>query len=532
MASAGVDLGKVVSLLENEASLLADVGDELGELQSELESMRSFLLDAQRRSQRTEQTESQRTCVSQVRDTALEIEEIISEFNYHMNKQNASTKFKKCLYQASHLLNNLRVKHKIATKIKKIKKITSAISDRRQRYGDPLDQGLPTQVADTNWLRNHNELSLFLKDDDLVGFEDAKEKLHGWLLSGERQRMVISILGMGGSGKTTLIYVIKDLLRSLIKEFYLARKEVVPVSQILDDIWELELWNDIKIAMPNTQSGSRVMLTTQKEDIVLSSFGVESHVHRIQPLELDEARDLFHMKAFSNYPDRSCPTELKTLAWKLVEKCEGLPLAVAALGSLMSSKKTKPEWEIVLSGLNWQLNSNRSLQVVKRVLLFNFNDLPYQLKSCFLYCALFPESYPIMCKRLIRLWMAEGFVEQVKRVMPEQIADSYLMQLIFRSMLQVVKRNGFGRPKVSKMHDLMRELVLSISEREKFCNVYDEKEAIENLRARRLSIQTTNREVIAFPVISMTRSLLCFSLVFCLSHCQYHLPLGLNCQGY
>ncbi|KAJ7949798.1 Disease resistance protein [Quillaja saponaria] len=189
MASAGVDLliGKVVSLLENEASLLADARDELGELQSELERMRSFLLDAERRSQQTQQTESQRTCVWQVRDTALEIKEIISEFNYHMNKQKASTKFNKCLYQASHLPKNLWVKHKIATKIQKIKKITIGISDRRQRYGvEGLDQGLPTQVADTNWLRNHNESSLFLKDDDLVGFEDTKEKLHGWLLSGER----------------------------------------------------------------------------------------------------------------------------------------------------------------------------------------------------------------------------------------------------------------------------------------------------------------------------------------------------------
>ncbi|KAJ7949793.1 Disease resistance protein [Quillaja saponaria] len=87
MASAGVDLliGKVVSLLKNEASLLTDVCYELGELQSELESMRSFLLDAELM---TQQTEIQRIWVSQLRDTTLEIEYIISEFNYHMNKQN------------------------------------------------------------------------------------------------------------------------------------------------------------------------------------------------------------------------------------------------------------------------------------------------------------------------------------------------------------------------------------------------------------------------------------------------------------
>ncbi|KAJ7949800.1 Disease resistance protein [Quillaja saponaria] len=330
MASAGVDLliGKIVSLLENEASLLADVCDELREMHSELESMRYFLLDAERRSQQTQQTESQRTSVWQVRDTALEIEEIISEFNYHMNKQKASTKFNKC-----------------------------------------LDQGLPKQVADTNWLRNHNESSFFL-----VGFEDAKEKLHGWLLSGERQRTVISIWGMGGSGKTTLVanafynqnikhhfhccawitvsqtYGLEDILRAMIKEFCKSMKEEKKLSEdlsnmtyrllleklvnylqsksylvVLDDVWTTELWRQINVALQNGLEGSRVVLTTRHEDVASFGFGLPSHVYHIRPLTENEARSLFLTKAFSKCPDQNCPPEIEAHALQLVQKCVWVP---------------------------------------------------------------------------------------------------------------------------------------------------------------------------------------------------------------
>ncbi|KAJ7949773.1 Disease resistance protein [Quillaja saponaria] len=564
MASAGVDLliGKVVSLLENEASLLADVRDELGELQSELESMRSFLLDAERRSQRTEQTESQRTCVSQVRDTALEIEEIISEFNYHMNKQKASTKFNKCLYQASHLPNNLRVKHKIATKIKKIKKITSAIFDRRQRYGDPLDQDLPTQVADTNWLRNHSESSLFLKDDDYVGFEDAKEKLHGWLLSGERQRTVISIWGMGGSGKTTLVanafnnqtikqrflccawisvsqtYGIEDILRAIIKEFYKSMKEEKELSEdlsnmsyrllleklvnylqsksylvVLDDVWTTELWRQITVALQNGMEGSRVVLTTRLEEVASFGFGIPSHVYHIRSLTENEAWSLFSTKAFSKSPDQNCPPEIRAHALQLVQKCEGLPLAIVALGSLLSTKNNlESEWRRVLNTLSWELSNNPQLKIVKSILLLSFNDLSYQLKHCLLYCSVFPEDYLMRRTRLIRLWVAEGFIQVVDGATPEEVAEMNLMGLIHRSMLQVVERNPSGRPKACKLHDVLREILLQIVKEERFCTIYrSQVHNDQQCKAPRLSIQLNNqRETTSLKGLSKVSSFFMF----------------------
>ncbi|KAJ7949795.1 Disease resistance protein [Quillaja saponaria] len=565
MASPGVDLliGKIVSLLENEASLLAGVRDELGDLQSELESMRSFLLDAERRSQRTEQTESQRTCVSQVRDTALEIEEIISEFNYYMNKQKASTKFNKCLYQASHLPKNLWVKHKIATKIQKIKKITSGISDRRQRYVVVgLDQGLSKQVDDTNWLRTHNESSLFLKDDDYVGFEDAKEKLHGWLLSGESQRTVISIWGMGGSGKTTLVanafnnqninhhfhctawitvsqtYGLEDILRAMIKEFNKSMKEEKNLSEdlsnmtyrllleklvnylqsksylvVLDDVWTTELWRQINVALQHGLEGSRVVLTTRHEDVASFGFGLPSHVYHIRPLTEKEAWSLFLTKAFSKCPDQNCPPEIEAHALQLVQKCEGLPLAIVALGSLLSTKNNlESEWRRVLNTLSWELSNNPELKIVKSILLLSFNDLSYQLKHCLLYCSIFPEDYLMRRTRLIKLWVAEGFIQVVDGATPEEVAEMNLMGLIHRSMLQVVERNPYGRPKACKLHDVLREILLQIVSEERFCTIY--RSPVHNdqqCKGPRLSIQLNNqRETTSLKGLSKVSSFFMF----------------------
>ncbi|KAK9995137.1 hypothetical protein SO802_024840 [Lithocarpus litseifolius] len=234
------------------------------------------------------------------------------------------------------------------------------------------------------------------------------------------------------------------------------------------------------------------------------------HVYHIQPLEEDEAWDLFCKKAFSSNSNRCYLPDLVSFAQELVRKCEGLPLAIVALGSLMYSKN-ESQWTYIYKSLNWSLNNNPELEVVKTILLLSFNDLPHQLKHCFLYCSLFPEDYEIRGKRLIKLWMAEGFVEQVKGSTPEEVAESCLVELIFRSMLQVVHRNEFGRPKACKMHDVMRDVALPILEKHNFGVIHDGGEAMEKCKARRMSIHKMDVELKSFMGMSKLRSFLVFN---------------------
>ncbi|CAL9001855.1 unnamed protein product [Prunus brigantina] len=91
---------------------------------------------------------------------------------------------------------------------------------------------------------------------------------------------------------------------------------------------------------------------------------------------------------------------------------------------------------------------------MKSILLLSFNDLPYRLKQCFLYCCLFPEDHVIINHRLIRLWIAEGFVEHVKGVTPEEVAKSYIMEL---SLFNLKYLNLSGTP-IKELPDSIGQL--------------------------------------------------------------------------
>lgn len=368
-----------------------------------------------------------------------------------------------------------------------------------------------------------------------MGKEGERSMLLRWLMDEEPQRTVISVVGMGGSGKTTLVanayndpkvkrffhcsawvtisqnYKIEDLLRRLIIDLFdgkndplahfdlktmgykqlaetfvqfLQKKRYVVV---LDDVWTNNLWMQINVALPDGKNGSRVILTTQKEDVARYPFGVRSHVLPSQSLKEDHAWTLFCNKTFSDEPMKACPPELEEIARDMVKKCEGLPLAIVALGGLMVSKdKSELKWREVYNSFEWHWRDNPKLEVVKTILFLSFRDLPYCLKKCFLYCCRFPEGdYWVGGGRLIRLWVAEGFVEERRGFTPEEVGKSYLKELISRSLLEVKKSNTFLGAKQCRLHDLMRELALSISDKENFSSIYDLQAGIEEERKPR-----------------------------------------------
>ena len=97
---------------------------------------------------------------------------------------------------------------------------------------------------------------------------------------------------------------------------------------VLDDVWDTRILNQIKTILDSCRM-NRIILTTRNENVACFNFEVNSEVYRIQPLEEEEAWDLFCKKAFLRNPNGSCPLELESFAKELVRKCEGLPLAVA-----------------------------------------------------------------------------------------------------------------------------------------------------------------------------------------------------------
>ncbi|XP_030962966.1 disease resistance protein RPM1-like isoform X2 [Quercus lobata] len=473
-------LDKLTSILLQEASLLGDAYDEIEEIKLELESMRSFLKDAERRIERSKSVE---TWVRQVREVAYEAEDIIDEFKHHKDMEEHKSGFKGITKEIVHFPKNIIARHQIATKLPKIKVKVREISDRSKRYGfDKLDEGTSNYMSRESW--QHQAVpSIFFGEDEIVGMEEKTEEMIEWLLEDERRRTIISIVGMGGLGKTTLatrvyndqrikqqfnccawisvtqIHDSNELLRSMVREFFETKQLVLPNNfgtmnniqlmamlfhflhqkryvVVLDDVWDISLWSSIRYAFPDDKNGSRIILTTRNENVA-TSVGVGYRVNHLEPLQEKDAWALFCKTAFWNEPGRCCPQELQPLAHAIVNKCEGLPLAIVAIGGLMCSRsKAIGEWKKVYESLNWQLSYNPNLGQVK-----------------------------------------EGFVKERKGNTMEEVAEEQLTELILRSMIQVTETNAAGRVKTCRVHDVMRELAMTISEKENFCAAYDGNES-------------------------------------------------------
>ena len=211
-------------------------------------------------------------------------------------------------------------------------------------------------------------------------------------------------------------YLINEL-----KSFLSSRRYLI----ILDDVWEVNLWNQLKYALPDVNNGSRVLMTTRSIEVAKSADS------KMVPYELNflddkKSLDLLLKKALPYQESgEECPIDLD-LADTLSKKCKGLPLALIVLGGILSTKEQSYiAWERVLQTLNWYLDGGDCM----RVLAMSYEYLPHYLKPCFLYLASFPEDYMISAKRLIQMWVAEGFVPLEGRPTIEIMAEDYLEEL-------------------------------------------------------------------------------------------------------
>ncbi|KAF6167213.1 hypothetical protein GIB67_029851 [Kingdonia uniflora] len=104
---------------------------------------------------------------------------------------------------------------------------------------------------------------------------------------------------------------------------------------VLDDIWDNILWEEVRHALPLRVRG-RIILTTRNMNVA-SPIGKTCYIHQLQPLYCELAWYLFSRKAFRNSnPPGHCPHHLKQTAKAIMEECGGLPLAIVAIGGLMS----------------------------------------------------------------------------------------------------------------------------------------------------------------------------------------------------
>ncbi|KAL2559820.1 putative late blight resistance protein-like protein R1B-16 [Forsythia ovata] len=189
--------------------------------------------------------------------------------------------------------------------------------------------------------------------------------------------------------------------------------------------------------------------------------------HHMRFLNEGESWNLFCENAFGK---DGCPTELKQVGKKIVQNCQGLPLAIVVIDGLLSkATKTQHCWTYIGENLSSVMASNDDNY--SKILSLSYKHLPHHLKECFLYIGIFPADYDIRISKLVKLWVAERLLKPVRSKSLEDVAREYLLELVDRNLILVRVKSSIGKIKSCGIYDLLRDSCVREAQREKFFHV-------------------------------------------------------------
>ncbi|KAL2959372.1 hypothetical protein AAZX31_18G263600 [Glycine max] len=541
-------LDNLSRLLEDEHKLLSGVEDKINSLRNELEFMHAFLKDSEGK----RSNEIVKKVVSQIRDVAHKAEDVVDTYIANIAQQKQRRKLREFFHLKEHVL----VLHQVNSEIEKIRSRIDEIFENRDRYGigEGEFRSEEASAEAESLLKRRREV----EEEDVVGLVHVSSHVIQELMESESRCKVVSIIGMGGLGKTTLArkiynnnqvqrrfpclawvsvsndYRPKECLLSLLKCSTSSTSEFEKLSEeelkkkvaewlkgksylvVLDDIWETKVWDEVKGAFPDDQTGSRILITSRNKDV--AHYAGTASPYDLPILNEDESWELFTKKIFRG---EECPSDLEPLGRSIVKICGGLPLAIVVLAGLVAKKeKSQREWSRI-KDVSWNLTEDKT--GVMDILKLSYNFLPGRLKPCFLYFGIYPEDYEISARQLIQYWIAEGFIQPQKTGIadttePEDVADFYLDELVDRSLVQVAKRRSDGGVKTCRIHDLLRDLCISESKSDKFLEVCTNSniDTVSNTNPRRMSIHCKLDSVVSENAFnkSCTRSIFIFGRDF------------------
>ncbi|GKV13104.1 hypothetical protein SLEP1_g24171 [Rubroshorea leprosula] len=303
-----------------------------------------------------------------------------------------------------------------------------------------LEQGKEfTNAAVILVIDDHSIKGFPLQVEKCSGRDDIQEKILEWLKGDKVARIAVS--GMGGVGKTTIMknqkkkfYILKFLkeIASSLKlepnsDHENETKLAALISQrlgqgsfllILDDVWEPFSLEDVGISNPVGNNGCKLVLTTRSKDVARA---MDCNVIHVNPLPPEEALELFSEKIGSDvFSDGKIKRDIEPFLKQILQKCDGVPLAIVTVAKSMKGKLLPRHWKLALS---------------------EFND-------------------EIRKKELIEYWIEEGLIyeEGKTREAMNWKGHDILDKLVNNCLLQSVKKE-----ECVSMHDLLREMALGIS---------------------------------------------------------------------
>ncbi|CAO2143592.1 unnamed protein product [Urochloa humidicola] len=436
---------KLVSLIASEFAAITGVKEDLRDLQGKHQEISTWLADIATGSG------TALTRVKELKNVAYDIQDLLYEVQMEAEKHKIDSDEGDKQPIADRFCAKPKIflfRCKVAHKIKEIKvkyeKIVKQAGDANTiRNSLQLDQ--PVQSSNS---RTGGELSMLcnVEDSKIPTRDQMKEKIISKILEPNEEEyghpMIVSIIGLGGSGKTTLANLICDDKR--IKEHFkdkifwvhvsvefdikkligklfqtITGKKYDPHAEehmlkeiskevgankyllVLDDAWHNKRdggWEKFMVLLKNGAPRSKIMLTTR--DRKVAEIVGSREKYSLLSLSESESWDLF-LKS-SEWAEEDLGGVYEQVGKEILKKCGGLPLAIRTLGGILREKKDISIWRGVRDSDLWTDESIKDS--VYASLKLSFMHLADELKQCFTFCSIFPKGYEIHKDHLIAQW--------------------------------------------------------------------------------------------------------------------------------